>query len=298
MEKRPAVAERDPITIKTFLEVIQRNLKQSLWKYGDFPKKEEIKDFSKFDPAKHIEYLHDVAHIWSGGKDSTLTLWCLREVCGGRVPMDVFYVDTSYEPFPEVLDWMNQLAKDWDLNLKRAASDEVIKSIKNKDKDYNQHRVDVADLPERYQRELLRLGWTKDHFMIADNPACCHLLKTCAFQDFIEQNHYKVIVESVRWDEQRERSLSSYDAEGAGWVCHRRVKPSLFLSYPEARQIQFGNFGVPLCPVYAKGYTSLGCTPCTAITDTPEIERSGRVAQKEKMLARLQALGYHGGESG
>lgn len=296
MEKRPAVADRDPATVKTLLEIIQRNLKHAIWKYGDFPKKEEIGGFTRFDPAKDVEYIHDIAFIWSGGKDSTTVLWCLRELCGGKVPMDVFYVDTGYEPMPDVLGWMKLLAKEWKLNLKRAASDEVIKCIKNKDKEYCQHRIDVADLPERYQRELRRIGWEKNHIVISENPACCHLLKTCALQEFIAQNHYKVIIESIRWDEQEERSLASYDANGAGWIMHRRIRPSLFLTYQETRQIQFGNFGIPLNPLYKKGYTSLGCAPCTNIPDTPEIERSGRRESKDKMLARLQMLGYHGGE--
>jgi phosphoadenosine phosphosulfate reductase len=34
--------------------------------------------------------------------------------------------------------------------------------------------------------------------------------------------------------------------------------------------------GIPLLPLYARGYTSIGCEPCTALPSDPSNERSGR----------------------
>lgn len=282
------MAELDPKTVEAFLKVIQRNIKQAIWRYEEFQGKEEL-EYRDFEPAK-FDRVNDVAIMWTGGKDSSVVLYCTRKLFGGRVPMDVIYVDTGYH-IPGVNEFKDKIAEEWDLedNLIIARSDEVLKAVKD-------DKVRVDDLPDRYKERLEETGWEKDHFEIGENPACCHLLKTCAFQDALEKGGYKAVIESIRWDEQKERSESRYIAKGSGWVDHVRVRPSLFLTYEEARQILYGDFGVPRNPLYDEGYTSIGCEPCTSKPERPEVERSGREAQKEEMMARLQALGYHGGE--
>ncbi len=42
------------------------------------------------------------------------------------------------------------------------------------------------------------------------------------------------------------------------------------MDVPEARH------DVPIHPLYAKGYTSIGCAPCTRATEAGEDERAGR----------------------
>lgn len=288
MNEKSTIAKHDPKKIEAFLEVIQRNIKQAIWKYEDFPGKEQM-DYRNFDPAE-LDHVKNAAMMWTGGKDSSIVLYCVRELFGGRVPMDVIYVDTGYH-ISELNKFKDKIAEEWDFkdNLIIGRSDEVLDVV-------DDGKVYVDDLPEHYKKRLEETGWKKDHFKIGENPACCHLLKTCAFQNALKEGGYKAVIESIRWDEQEERSTSKYLAQGSGWIDHVRIRPSLFLSYEETRQILFGDFGVPKNPLYDKGYTSLGCEPCTIIPETDEVERAGREAQKEEMMDRLQALGYHGGE--
>lgn len=288
MDEPKVIAEQDREAIEAFLKVIQRNIKQAVWRYEDFPEKSET-EYRDFDP-KGLERVEDVAIMWTGGKDSSIGLYCVKELFGGRIPMDVIYVDTGYH-IPRLNEFRDKIAKEWDFedNLIIARSDEVLDVVED-------GSVRVADLPDRYRKRLRETGWEKDHFEIGENPACCHLLKTSAFQEALKKGGYKAVIESIRWDEQEERSNSKYLARGSGWVDHVRVRPSLFLTYEETRQILYEDFGVPRNPLYDEGYTSLGCEPCTTAPETAEVERAGREAQKEEMMDRLQKLGYHGGE--
>ena len=49
---------------------------------------------------------------------------------------------------------------------------------------------------------------------------------------------------------------------------------------------------IPLLPLYARGYTSIGCEPCTTLPSDPSNERSGRWGgQKLECGIHLQARG-------
>ena len=53
----------------------------------------------------------DMAITWTGGKDSTLTLWIIRRVCqadGIKLPK-VMTID-EFDVFPEIHDFMENLA--------------------------------------------------------------------------------------------------------------------------------------------------------------------------------------------
>ena len=41
------------------------------------------------------------------------------------------------------------------------------------------------------------------------------------------------------------------------------------------------HFDIPLLPLYAQGYTSIGCEPCTSLPTDPNDPRSGRWAGKK-----------------
>lgn len=288
MSNLSATADRDLETVRAFLEVVQRNIKQAIWKYEFFSTKEKT-GYKQFVPAE-LDRVRNIAVMWTGGKDSSIVLYCIRELFDGEVPMDVIFVDTGYH-FPAMTKFRDKIAEEWGFedNLIIARNKDVLDLVKD-------NKVRVEELPYRYKKELKRIGWEKNYFGVGENPACCHLLKTYPFQEALKEGGYKAVLESIRWDEQKERSTSRYEAKGSGWIQHIRIRPSLFLTYEETRQILFGNFGVPRNPLYDKGYTSLGCHPCTSIPRKAEVERSGREAQKEEMMARLQALGYHGGE--
>ena len=281
--------------MRGLLEVGKRNIKNAIWRYEDLPSNLEYKDF---DPKK-LDYVHNIAAMWTSGKDSTIALWLIREFFEGRVPMDVIFIDTGFH-LKDVLEFRDNIAKEWNLNLVIARNDEVLKLIG--DIPYMEGDlpiIHIDQLSDPLKKQLIKIGWDKETFRIGENPACCHLLKTHPFQEILKKRGYKAIIESVRWDEQKERSRVSYFAQGSGWVEHMRVRPLPFFTFYETRHLllgEYGDFGIPRNPLYDEGYTSLGCWPCTKKPRDMTIERQGRSAQKEEMMTRLQALGYHGGE--
>jgi len=58
----------------------------------------------------------NLAMLWSIGKDSTVLLWLARKAFFGNVPFPLVHIDTSYK-IPEMIEYRNQLVKDWNLNL-------------------------------------------------------------------------------------------------------------------------------------------------------------------------------------
>jgi phosphoadenosine phosphosulfate reductase len=73
---------------------------------------------------------------------------------------------------------------------------------------------------------------------------------------------------------------------------HFRVHPLLFwkkediLDYVALHDIKCN-------PLYAKGYTSLGCTICSAVNTDPNAhERAGRGIVRETVMRKLRELGY------
>jgi 3'-phosphoadenosine 5'-phosphosulfate sulfotransferase (PAPS reductase)/FAD synthetase len=284
------VAQKTSDFMKGLLEVGKRNIRNAIWRFEDLPPNLEYRDF---DPAD-LDYVKNIAVMWTSGKDSTTALWLIREVFRGRVPMDVIFIDTGFH-LKGVYEFRDKIAKEWNLNLVIARNDEVLKLI---GRDLTVH---VDDLSEPMKKILGMTGWEKDTFRVGENPACCHMLKTCPFQQTLKERGYKAVIESVRWDEQKERSTVSYFAQGSGWVKHVRIRPLPFLTFEETRRLllgDYGDYGIPRNPLYDEGYTSLGCAPCTRKPKDMTVERGGRAAQKEEMMARLQRLGYHGGETG
>ena len=112
---------------------------------------------------------------------------------------------------------------------------------------------------------------------------------------------------AIRWDEHPERAKETYfspriDPE------HIRVHPMLHFTWLDVWQY-IKQFNVPFNPLYLKGYTSLGCKPCTSkvkkdgFRDIDEIiafikqgkakERAGRDIDKELVMERLRKLGYY-----
>ncbi|RLF94617.1 hypothetical protein DRN50_05100 [Thermococci archaeon] len=274
----------DKKIIDGLIEVGKRNIKNAIFRF----EKTEGLDYRDFN-VENIDYCKNIACMWTSGKDSSIALWLVRELFNGRVPMDVVFIDTGYH-FKEVYEYRDKIAEEWGLNLVIGRNDTVLDMFKKDEKVY------IDDLPEEMQKIARESGWTRDYFKVGENPVCCTLLKTYPFLETIKKKGYKAVIENVRWDEQRERNKVNYFTKGSGWVEHYRVRPVPYMTFEEVKFLRDGNFGVPKNPLYDKGYQSLGCYPCTKPVGKDAAERAGRDAQKEEMMARLQALGYHGGE--
>ncbi|MCK4785215.1 MAG: phosphoadenosine phosphosulfate reductase family protein [Desulfobacteraceae bacterium] len=244
----------------------------------------------------------DLAITWTGGKDSGLGLWIIRQVCqedGIKIPK-VMTID-EFDVFQEVHDFMGKYAKEWNLDLEWCRNDDVIKAAGGK----LNATVKVKDLNERNQAELKRIGFEEETFPFeAESYTGNHLMKTVMFNMYIERHNVKGIFQGLRRDEQAARVQDDYfeEKEAAHLIPgHVRIKPILHFT----ERLLWNTYQVyklPYCILYEQGYRSLGAKTTSSIAE-PGVpaweqdlehttERAGRRQDKEQMMGRLRKLGY------
>jgi len=257
------------------------------------------------------------AVLWSTGKDSTCMLHLIRSTFFGKVPFPVIHLDTGRK-FPEIYEFRDMLAHEWNLNLIIGKNEEAMKR---------------GVSPER-----------DGHFF------CCTALKTEALKQVLRKHRFDALILSIRRDEHYMRNIERYfsprdkkfkwhivrpktrgemgDAPfeslqsvelwnlyqtDFGEECsHVRVHPILHWTELDVwRYTKREN--LPVNPLYfarnGLRYRSLGCRCCTSpiksasssideiiqeleTTKTPE--RAGRAQDKERefTMRRLRSLGY------
>lgn len=240
------------------------------------------------------------AVLWSTGKDSTAAVWLCKKAFFGQLPFPVIHIDTSYK-FPEIYEFRDKVAKEWNLNLVVSRNEEAIKNKMS---------------PKKGALD------------------CCTALKTEALKDIIKEREFDALIMAIRRDEHgiraKERQFSPRDddfhwnyTDQAAELWDLYVKPSEDFSHMRIHPIlNWTEFNVweymkqeklPVNPLYyakdGKRYRSLGCMPCTVpiestASNIDEIveeirtsvtpERAGRSQDKEKayMMQKLRSLGY------
>ncbi len=244
----------------------------------------------------------ELAITWTGGKDSTLTLWIIRQVCqedGTKVPR-VMTID-EYDSFEEIHDFIDKYAKEWNLEHEYCLNNDVVKAAGSK----LNATVRVKDLNERNQAELKRIGFEEETFPFeAESYVGNHLMKTVMLNTYIERHNAKAIFQGIRKDEQPAWAQDDYfeDREADHLIpAHIRIRPNLHFT-ERALWNTFQVYKIPHCILYEQGYRSLGAKTTSAIAE-PGVpaweqdlehtaERAGRHQDKEKMMARLRRLGY------
>lgn len=147
-----------------------------------------------------------------------------------------FIVTTRFKP-PETVEFMNQMVSQYP-ELKVFRNDEPI--------------------PE----ELYK----------TDPDRCCDILKVQPTRWAIEKMNVKCWVTGLRCTEGRTRTnFHEIEERDPGLI---KLNPILLWHEREVWQY-LALHRVPVNPLYAQGYRSLGCTPCTRIATGPD-ERAGR----------------------
>ncbi len=216
---------------------------------------------------------------WSGGKDSTAMVRLILDYIEDENKEYPLFLVGDPIPFIETNNYIAETAKKWGI-----PEDKLV-----------------------WYTSLLR----EEHFKNAGEPGkdkqkCCYWLKVVPLNEFIEKYSIEALFVSIRWDEHSERAKEKYFSERKNPE-HVRVHPMLHWSWEDIL-VFFKLRGLPLNPLYYKGYTSLGCKPCTTpvkpegfkdIDDLIEFaskrilpERAGRDIDKEKIMERLRKLGY------
>ncbi len=197
----------------------------------------------------------NVAVAWTGGKDSTvaLNLWQGLLLECGQGPARALSIDTGLK-FPQITTFRDQWAKQWGLDLVLARPE-----------------IDLSTYP------------------VAKNKlSCCAELKVKPLKHCIRMHGFSAVVTGLRRDEHlsrqnREFLEARHDPE--------YVQVNVILDFTEMDVWAYiTSRGLPFCSLYAQGYRSLGCVPCTVKSD--QGERSGRNLEKESQLETLKSLGY------
>jgi phosphoadenosine phosphosulfate reductase len=257
--------------------------------------------------------------MWTGGKDSTLTLYLVREVAAEldyEMPPVVF-ID-HYQHFDELIEFVERWADRWDLEVIWARNDDI----------------DIADLSEHNQHHVRNiLEYEEDSFpFLLDTYVGNHLLKTVALNDALEEYDIDGVISGVRWDEQEARAEETFFSprhdpdiypphdriqpilqfdEGDVWEAFwHYVVPETVAAFPEEGYVPAGlddlpegvsMDDVPVSPKYFKGFRSLGSQVSTEKADEDPAwlqdlesttERAGRAQDKEDLMERLRDLGY------
>jgi len=251
--------------------------------------------FDRFKPE-------DLGITWTGGKDSGLTLWIIRQVCLEKgVPLPKTMIIGEGDEFEEIEQFVERIKMEWNVPLEFCRNEDVLKAA-----NYTLNAfVKVEKLNERNRAELKRIGFDEEEFPFeAESYAGNHLMKTVVFNQFLERNGIKGIFQGLRWDEHPARFNDEYfeNKEGGDWVPeHTRIRPILHFTEKDLWNA-YAAFKIPYCVLYERGYRSLGAktTSLISVEGVPAWEqdlenteeRAGRRQDKEKAMERMRKLGY------
>jgi len=273
---------------------ISEKRKRQCAKLVDISKDAVRQAFDRFEPE-------ELGVTWTGGKDSTLTLWITRQVCEEKgIPLPKAMIIGEGDEFEEIEEFVETIKKEWDVPLEVCRNEDVLKAANHT----LNAPVKVKDLSERNRAELKRIGFDGEEFPFeAESQVGNHLMKTVVFNQFLEQNSIKGIIQGLRWDEHPARFNDEYfeHKEMAHLVPeHTRIRPILHFTEKDLWDT-YAAFNIPYCVLYEQGYRSLGAKTTTVKdSDIPAWEqdlenteeRGGRRQDKEKAMERMRQLGY------
>ncbi|WP_313690954.1 phosphoadenosine phosphosulfate reductase family protein [Halorarum halobium] len=237
-----------------------------------------------------LEEYENPAVMWTGGKDSTLTLYFVKEVCEQfdlELPPTVF-ID-HFQHFEQIHDFVDHWADEWDLEVIYARNEDVGDYVDANGLEPGDD-VPVSELSE-HNRHHVRdiLEYEEDTFpFLLDTYVGNHLLKTVALNDALEEYEIDGILSGVRWDEQEARADETFFSprhDPEIYPPHDRIQPILHFDersvwdafwhfvlpetvegYPEGHVPQsdtdlpdgMTQADVPISPKYFAGFRSLG----------------------------------------
>jgi phosphoadenosine phosphosulfate reductase len=275
--------------------VISEKRKRQCAKLIEMSKEIVKQAFDRFKPE-------ELGITWTGGKDSTLCLWIIRQFCQSKgLPLPKTLIIGEGDEFEEIEAFVSRMKEEWSVPLEICRNEDVLRAA-----GYQLHAlVKVKDLNERNRAELQRIGFEDDEFPFeAESYVGNHLMKTVVFHEFLERHKIKGVFQGLRWDEHPARFDDPYfeHKEGSHLVPeHTRIRPILHFTEKDLWDT-YAAFQIPYCVLYERGYRSLGAktTSRISVEGVPAWkqdlvnteERAGRHQDKEKAMERMRQLGY------
>lgn len=218
---------------------------------------QKIED-SKSIIRKAIEKYPKIGVACSFGKDSMAVVHLAREV---SKDIPVFSVMTVFKP-DETLNYLVEMNNKYNLRLK------VFISAKEPPKILKDAGLDIILLPN----DEFESAWKSNEKALYEiSPdLCCKLLKVDPTKEAVKD--LDAWVTGLRRTEGYTRENYQEEEKRGNLM---KINPILDWTELDIwRYLALNN--VPVNPLYAKGYRSLGCAPCTRIVGDEELERAGR----------------------
>jgi phosphoadenosine phosphosulfate reductase len=240
---------------------------------------------------KGLEEYENPVVMWTGGKDSTLTLYFVKEVADRfdlEVPPVVF-ID-HFQHFDELIDFAKHWADEWDLDVIWARNDDIGSIVDERDLEPGDD-IEIDELGEHNQHHVRNiLEYEEDSFpFLLDTYVGNHLLKTVALNDAIEAHDVDGILSGVRWDEQEARADETFFSPRHDpdiYPPHDRIQP--ILHFDEAAVWDtFWHFTIP---DVVEGYPEEGYVP-ESDTDLPDGVEQADIPVSPKYFAGFRSLG-------
>ena len=210
-----------------------------------------------------------------------LTLESIAELVDGlhlaqKIERSLELIKEAHERYGDALVVANSLGKDsvavW--HLAKRVSPEIRGFIITT-------RYKPAETVQFMQEEMARYPELKvfrndapqpDQLYLTDPDQCCNNLKVEPTRWAVEEMGVDCWVTGLRCTEGRTRTdFLEIEERDQGLI---KLNPILLWHEREVWQY-LAMHGVPVNPLYAQGYRSLGCAPCTSISTGPD-ERAGR----------------------
>lgn len=209
-----------------------------------------------------IDRFDKIAIGFSGGTDSLVVL---NMALPFMWSIPVVFVDTNYQ-FPETYAYIDKIEKEWNLNMTRVKA------------------------PARLDQMVEVYGDENEDFYFN----CCLHHKISPMMKAIKElqlDAFMVGIRGVEHPTRAEEAPFSYKPNLN--PPHWRVHP--ILDWTQQDVIDYSLlFSLPLNPMYAKGYTSLGCMHCTKPNVEPGAhERAGRARGRELIKRKMKEEGYN-----
>src|SRR3989344_1104051 len=210
------------------------------------------------------EALERYSKIGMGFSRGTDSLVLLHLTLPLKSDISCVFVDTQHE-FPETYEFVNKVIIEWDV------------------KDYQKvraHRVRTQEFTDKF-------GYKTPEFTVAYDG----YHKISPMMKAITERGFNAFIVGLRGVEHEERAKEVFFSPRQN-PSHMRVHPLLFWRQSDILDY-VKKFNIECNPLYAKGYTSLGCTVFSEKNTDPNAhERAGRGVVREEVMAKLRALGY------
>ncbi len=180
------------------------------------------------------------------GKSGMCILHIVSEL---ELPIPIYFIDTGFH-FEETMRFVDTLRDRWRLNL-------------------------LVERPELYGIDFIRRHGEK--LYETDPDFCCQKNKVEPFSNLIKR--YDGWITGVRRDQSSTRAMAETIEILEGGKL--KVQPLAYWTLMDVNAYVTEN-KIPLHPLFSRGYTSIGCAPCTQPNSDPADERAGRWSGKAK----------------